>query len=63
MTYRLEEHRTHWMQQSEARVHSADLRIGCTTFDLQEKWYKYRDDCYEQIARDWCERFGIEIEE
>ena len=30
-------------------------------FDLQEKWYKYRDDCYEQIARDWCERFGIEI--
>ena len=32
-------------------------------FDLQEKWYKYRDDCYEQIARDWCERFGIEIEE
>lgn len=32
-------------------------------FDLQEKWYKYRDDCYEQIARDWCERFGIEMEE
>lgn len=32
-------------------------------FDLQEKWYKYRVDCYEQIARDWCERFGIEIEE
>lgn len=32
-------------------------------FDLQEKWYKYMDDCYEQIARGWCERFGIEIEE
>ena len=36
---------------------------GLYDFDLQEKWYKYRDDCYEQIARDWCERFGIEIEE
>lgn len=32
-------------------------------FGLQEKWYRYRDDCYEKVARDWCERFGIEIEE
>ena len=32
-------------------------------FNLQEKWYKYRDACYERVARDWCERFGIEIEE
>lgn len=32
-------------------------------FNLQDKWYKYRDVCYERVARDWCERFGIEIEE
>lgn len=32
-------------------------------FELQEKWYKYRDKCYEQVARDWCEQFRIEIEE
>lgn len=32
-------------------------------FNLQEKWYKYREVCYERVARDWCERFGIEIEE
>ena len=36
MTYRLEEHRTHWMQQSEVRVHSADLRIGCTTLTFRK---------------------------
>lgn len=32
-------------------------------FDLQEKWYKYKDACYEKVARDWCEQFEIEIEE
>lgn len=31
--------------------------------DLQEKWHKYRDACYERVARDWCEQLGIEIEE
>lgn len=30
---------------------------------LEEKWYKYRDESYEKIAREWCERYGIEIEE
>ena len=30
---------------------------------LEQQWYKFRDDSYEKIARDWCERFGIEIEE
>jgi hypothetical protein len=32
----IEEHRTHWMQQSGARVHSADLRIGCTTLTFRK---------------------------
>ena len=30
-------------------------------FNSHEKWYKYRDACYERVARDWCERFGIEV--
>ena len=30
---------------------------------LEQQWNKFRDDSYEKIARDWCERFGIEIEE
>ncbi len=30
---------------------------------LEQSWYKFRDDSYEKIARDWCERYGIEIEE
>ena len=32
-------------------------------FDLQENWYRYRDACYEKVAREWCEQFEIEIEE
>jgi hypothetical protein len=30
---------------------------------LEQKWYKYRDDAYEKVARDWCERNKIEIVE
>lgn len=30
---------------------------------LEQNWYKFRDNSYEKVARDWCERFGIEIEE
>ena len=30
---------------------------------LEEKWYKYREACYERIAREWCERYGITVEE
>ena len=30
---------------------------------LEEKWYAYRDACYERIARDWCEKYGITVEE
>jgi len=30
---------------------------------LEEKWYKYRAACHESIARDWCEKYGITVEE
>ena len=29
--------------------------------DLEQKWYKYRDDAYEKLAIEWCEENGIEI--
>lgn len=28
---------------------------------LEKKWYKYRDDAYEELAIEWCEENGIEI--
>lgn len=28
---------------------------------LEQKWYKYRDDAYTKVAREWCERNNIEI--
>lgn len=30
---------------------------------MEKNWYGYRDAAYEQIARNWCEKFGLEIEE
>ena len=28
---------------------------------LEQKWYKYRDQAYEKLARKWCEEHGIQI--
>jgi hypothetical protein len=28
---------------------------------LEQKWYKYRDEAHEKLAREWCEENGIEI--
>lgn len=30
---------------------------------LEQKWYKYRDEAYEKMAREWCERNKIDIVE
>ena len=30
---------------------------------LIDKWYKFRDEKYKEIAREWCERHGLEYEE
>jgi RimJ/RimL family protein N-acetyltransferase len=32
-------------------------------YDLREKWFKFRENAYREIAKDWCERNGIEYEE
>lgn len=31
--------------------------------DLEKNWYTYRDAAYEKIAREWCERYQITVEE
>ena len=31
-------------------------------FGMEQIWYAYRDACYENIAREWCEKHGIIIE-
>ncbi len=30
-------------------------------FDITEDWYKYRDESFKQIAKDWCEENSIEF--
>lgn len=38
-------------------------RFKDTIYDLrlEQKWYKFREEAYEQVARNWCEENGIEI--
>lgn len=31
--------------------------------NLEKRWYQYRDEAYEKIARQWCERYKIDIVE
>ena len=46
------------------RGKGAFRRFKDRIFDLgmEEKWYQYRDACYEKIAREWCEKYGITVE-
>lgn len=30
---------------------------------LEQKWFKYRNAAHETIVREWCEKYGIDIEE
>ncbi|UYZ24044.1 UPF0158 family protein [Mesobacillus jeotgali] len=29
-------------------------------FDMEEQWFSYRDECYKQIAIDWCQENKID---
>lgn len=31
--------------------------------DLEKQWYKFRDEAYEKVAREWCEKYKIDIVE
>lgn len=46
------------------RGKGAFRRFKDRLFDLgiEKKWYQYRDACYEKIAREWCEKYGITVE-
>lgn len=46
------------------RGRGAFRRFKDRLFDLgmEDKWYQYRDACYEKIAREWCEKYGITVE-
>ena len=63
--YELPEGRNQEILEQAIRGKGAFRRFKDRLYDLglEQKWYKYRDDSYERIARDWCERFRIEIEE
>ena len=45
------------------RGRGAFRRFKDTVFRLgvRDEWFEYRDRRYEEIARDWCERNGIDI--
>ena len=47
------------------RGKGAFRRFKDRLFDLgmEQEWYKYRDACYEKIAREWCEKYRITVEE
>lgn len=47
------------------RGKGAFRRFKDRLFDLgmEQNWYKYRDACYEKIAREWCEKYEITVEE
>ena len=31
--------------------------------NLEQKWYDYRDNAYERIAGEWCEKYKIDVVE
>ena len=38
------------------------FRIAIDTYSLTEKWYKFRDEKYKEIAINWCENNHITYE-
>lgn len=52
------------MAEQAIRGKGAFRRFKDCLFDLgmEQEWYKYRDACYEKIAREWCEKHGITAE-
>lgn len=31
--------------------------------DLSDAWHAYRDDCYREVARQWCDKHGLEYDD
>ena len=34
----------------------------CNRYGIENKWYKFRDERYKEIAIDWCNKNNIEFE-
>lgn len=59
-TGKVQEHLEHAMQGRGAFRRFKDKLYD---LDLEKKWYKFRDEAYEKIAREWCEKYKIDIVE
>ena len=35
------------------------FRESIRQYGLEQEWYEFRDEAYRQIARDWCDHYGI----
>lgn len=62
--YELPAGRNQGVLEQAIRGKGAFRRFKDRLFDLgmEQNWYKYRDACYERIAREWCEKYGITVE-
>ena len=63
--HELPEGRSQDILASAIRGRGAFRRFEDKLYDLglEQEWYRYRDEAYERIAREWCEQYKIEIEE
>lgn len=63
--HELPEGRSQDILDSAIRGRGAFRRFEDKLYDLglEQEWYRYRDEAYERIAREWCEQYKIEIEE
>lgn len=63
--YGLPEGRSQVILEQAIRGRGAFRRFKACLYDLdlEKNWYIYRDAAYEDIAREWCERYGIVVEE
>ena len=52
--------RVHMRKADKMKVKLQEVPEALEGAGVEEKWYKYRDACYEKIAREWCEKYGIE---
>ncbi|WP_084797891.1 UPF0158 family protein [Neobacillus mesonae] len=36
------------------------FKVQADKFGIIHEWYSFRDKCYKETAKEWCESFGIE---
>lgn len=53
----------YWQGQFRGRGAFRRFKDKLYDLNLEKHWYQYRDEAYEKIARQWCERHKIDIVE